>query len=69
MMNAGHVKLCLGQRKEALHLYRQSLLQNAPGRKELLVAFDEDSQFLIKNGIPAREIPLIRDYLMFQAEV
>ena len=68
LMNAGHVRLCLGQRKEALHLYRQSLLQNSPGRSELMEAFDEDSQFLVKNGIPAREIPLIRDYLMFQTE-
>ena len=68
LMNAGHVKLCLGQQKEALHLYRQSLLQNTPGRHELMVAFDEDSQFLVKNGIAAREIPLIRDYLMFQTE-
>lgn len=69
LMNAGHVKLCLGQQKEALHLYRQSLLQNVPGRHELMIAFDEDSQYLVKNGIPAREIPLIRDYLMFQTEI
>ena len=69
LMNAGHVKLCLGQQQEALHLYRQSLLQNTPGRHQLMEAFDEDSQYLIKNGIPSREIPLIRDYLMFQTEI
>ena len=68
LMNAANVRLCLGQRKEALHLYRQSLLQSAPGRTELMEAFDEDAQFLVKNGIPAEEIPLIRDYLMFQTE-
>ncbi|MDP1621711.1 MAG: tetratricopeptide repeat protein [Bacteroidales bacterium] len=68
LMNAAHVRLCLGQRKEALHLYRQSLLQNSPGRNALMEAFDEDSEFLVKNGIPAREIPLIRDFLMFQTE-
>jgi tetratricopeptide (TPR) repeat protein len=68
LMNAAHVRMCLGQRKEALHLYRQSLLQTAPGRAELMDAFDEDAQFLINNGIPAGEIPLIRDYLMFQTE-
>ncbi|MCX6267225.1 MAG: tetratricopeptide repeat protein [Bacteroidetes bacterium] len=69
LMNAAHVKLCLGLRKEALHLYRQSLLQSSPGHTELMNAFDEDAQFLVKNGIPALEIPLIRDYLMFQTEV
>jgi len=68
LMNAAHVRLCLGQRKEALHLYRQSLIQDIPGRNELMEAFDEDSQYLIKNGIPSHEIPLIRDYLMFQTE-
>ncbi len=68
LMNAAHVKLCLGQRQEALHLYRQSLLQSSPGQPELMEAFDEDSQFLVKNGIPAMEIPLIRDFLMFQTE-
>ncbi len=69
LMNAGHVKLCVGQQKEALHLYRLSLLQNTTGRNDLIQAFDEDSQFLIKNGIPAREIPLIRDFLLFQTEI
>jgi tetratricopeptide (TPR) repeat protein len=68
LMNAAHVRLCLAQRKEALHLYRQSLLQATPGRAELMNAFDEDAQYLIQNGIPAGEIPLIRDYLMFQTE-
>jgi tetratricopeptide (TPR) repeat protein len=68
LMNAAHVRLCLGQRNEALHLYRQSLLQSTPGRNELMVAFDEDTQFLIKNGMPEHEIPFIRDYLMFQTE-
>jgi tetratricopeptide (TPR) repeat protein len=68
LMNAGNVRLCLGQRKEALHLYRQSLLQSTPGLTELMEAFDEDAQYLVKNGIPAREIPLIRDYMMFQTE-
>ncbi len=69
LMNAAHVRLCLGQRKEAIALYRQCLLLITPGRNALMEAFDEDAQFLIKNGIPAAEIPLIRDYLMFQTEL
>ncbi|MCX6278502.1 MAG: tetratricopeptide repeat protein [Bacteroidetes bacterium] len=68
LMNAAHVRLCLGQRKEALNLYRQCFLQNSPSRSELLDAFDEDVQHLVKNGIPAEEIPLIRDFLIFHTE-
>jgi len=68
LMNAAHVRLCLGQRKEALNLYRQSLLQDEPVPALLMEAFDEDSQYLVQNGIPVQEIPLIRDYLIFQTE-
>ena len=68
LMNAAHVRLCLGQRQEAIALYRQCLMQSVPGRTALMAAFDEDAQFLVKNGIPVSEIPLIRDYLMFQTE-
>ncbi len=68
LMNAAHVRLCLGQRNEAIALYRQCLLLTVPGRSALMEAFDEDAQFLVTNGIPAAEIPLIRDYLMFQTE-
>jgi len=68
LMNAANIKLCLGERKEALSLYRQSLSMASPGRSELITAFDEDSQYLVDNGIDAAEIPLIRDYLMFQTE-
>jgi tetratricopeptide (TPR) repeat protein len=68
LMNAAHIKLCIGERKEALSLYKQGLSLPAPGRNELMNAFDEDAQYLVKNGIPASEIPLIRDYLLFQTE-
>jgi tetratricopeptide (TPR) repeat protein len=66
LMNAAHTRLSLGRRDEALHLYRQALLKTAPGHNELMEAFAEDSQYLVSNGIPETEIPLIRDYLMFQ---
>ncbi len=68
LMNAANVKLCLGERKEALSLYKQSLSTSTPGSAELMNAFDEDKQYLVKNGVAAAEIPLIRDYLLFQSE-
>ena len=68
LMNAANVRLCLGQRKEAIALYRQCLLLPDPGRQALMEAFDEDAPFLVKNGIEPAEIPLVRDYLLFQGE-
>lgn len=68
LMNAAHVKLCLGERKPALELYRQSLLSKSPGLEDLINAFNEDIPALVKNGIPQEEIPLIRDFLLYQAE-
>ena len=69
LMNAGHVNLCLGNRKEALSLYRQSLSLPSANKVELIAAFTDDAPALIKNGISPFEIPLIRDYLRFQTDI
>ena len=68
LMNAGHTQLCTGNRSKALELYRRSLNQKTPGLEELIAAFDEDINYLVRNGIAAEEIPLIRDFLLFQSE-
>jgi tetratricopeptide (TPR) repeat protein len=68
LMNAAHVKLCRGERKQALILYGQSFAVKSPGSEALIKAFDEDVPFLIKHGISPEEIPLIRDYLLYQTE-
>jgi hypothetical protein len=34
----------------------------------MLAAFNEDAPFLIKHGILSTEVPLIRDYLLYQIE-
>jgi len=68
LMNAAHVRLCLGRRGEALELYRQAMSRDAATRTLLLQGFEEDSPALIKNGVAPGDIPLIRDYLMFQTE-
>ncbi|MDD4604215.1 MAG: tetratricopeptide repeat protein [Bacteroidales bacterium] len=68
LMNAAHIKLCLRQKKEALDLYKQAFSLKSPGKEALLNAYREDIQVLINNGIPEIEIPLIRDYLLFQSE-
>jgi len=68
LMNAGHVFLCQGRRKEALQYYRRSKTGNLIAGESFLAAFEEDIPFLLKNGIPEEEIPLVLDYLLFQTE-
>lgn len=68
LMNAANALLCLGRRDEALSLYRQALSMEKPGRAGLLEAFTEDEPYLVKNGIREEELPLIRDFLVYQAE-
>jgi tetratricopeptide (TPR) repeat protein len=67
-MNAGHVKLCLKKTKEAGELYKLSLIGMDAPWTSFFEAFDEDVPMLVRNGIPAREIPLLRDYLMYEFE-
>lgn len=65
-MNAGHLYLCLGERKKALDLYTKSLVSKDFNESEFMDAFDEDVTHLLKYGISQAEIPLIKDYLSFQ---
>lgn len=65
LMNAAHVKLLLGDRKAAFSLYEKCFLTDGPGRSELADAFDQDSEYLLKHGINAEELPLIRDYIIY----
>jgi tetratricopeptide (TPR) repeat protein len=68
LMNAGHTALCLGNRSKALELYRRSLTSKTPGLEELFAAFDEDTPYLVRNGVPEKELPLVKDFLLFQAD-
>ncbi len=68
LMNFGHVLLCLGKRKEALENYSKSKLKKEFTKEEFIIVFNEDIPNLIKNGIPEEDIPLLRDYLLFQED-
>jgi len=68
LMNAGHVQLCLNKRKQAAELYSKCLSVKLARQEDLIAAFDEDIHYLTKNGISPDEIPLIKDYLLFQSE-
>lgn len=68
-INAGHVHLCLGERKLALEFYARSLSLKGFSETEFMEAFDEDVPHLLKYGVTADEIPLIKDYLSFQTKI
>jgi tetratricopeptide (TPR) repeat protein len=65
-MNAGHVQLCLGNRKAALDLYKKCFSDKTFLPELFIAAFEEDKPYLEKNGVSKEEIPLILDYLLFQ---
>ena len=65
-MNSGHVQLCLGNKQEAMNLYRQCLVTSSFSNESFSDAFEEDIPFLLQNGIQPGEIPLILDYILFQ---
>ncbi|MFC2102491.1 tetratricopeptide repeat protein [Bacteroidota bacterium] len=63
LMNAGHVALCLGEKENALGFYRASLSAGLINKKVFTEAFIEDQPYLVSNGIPEAEIPLILEYI------
>lgn len=65
-INLGHVEWCLGNRKAAVKNYKLSINRSDNNFKSFMTSFDEDRQFLIKNGIDEKEIPLVLDYLKYQ---
>lgn len=68
LMNAGHTALCLGNRSQALGFYSRSLALKTQNPEELIAAFDEDTNYLVRNGISAEEVPLVKDFLLFNSD-
>jgi tetratricopeptide (TPR) repeat protein len=66
LMNAGHVKLCLNKRVEAFMLYKRSQSDLFFATNSFQSAFEEDTPFLLKNGINKEDLPLLIDHLLFQ---
>jgi tetratricopeptide (TPR) repeat protein len=67
LMNAGHVMLCLGKKKEALEYYRQSFMI-VNNWNNFFRIFEEDRKYLLIHGVKANDIQLMLDYLMFSFE-
>jgi len=65
-MNMGHVEWCLGNRQLAIKNYKLSVNRGDNNFKSFQMGFEDDKQYLKKNGIDLKEIPLMLDYLKYQ---
>lgn len=67
-INMGHLAFCKGKMKEAVELYRQSLLKGQINRDDFLRIFNDDRPVLTINGVNNDDIPLLLDYLFYILE-
>ena len=68
LMNMGHVKWSLGDRKEALEYYKKSITQTEFTEKEFFEVFDEDLHHLVAQGINTEDVPIMLDQLRYFVE-
>ena len=62
-MNLGHVEWCLGNKQKAIENYSLSIKKSNLDFDWFTRVLEEDSKYLIKQGINAFDIPLMIDYL------
>lgn len=65
-INYGHVQWALGNNRDAIELYVQSLGDLNFELLDFLKTMEEDQSMLIKNGIDKKDIPLMLDYLHYR---
>lgn len=65
-MNLGHVFLCMNEKQKAIDCYLQSLKQKDNSMQQFMAGFDDDRQYLTKNGAEPEELPLLVDYLKYK---
>lgn len=65
-INYGHVQWAMGNKRDAIELYIQSLRDLNFEMKDFLKTMEEDQTLLIQNGINSKDIPLMLDYLHYR---
>ena len=65
-INYGHVQWALGNKRDAIELYIQSLRDLQFEMDDFLKTMEEDQSLLILNGINEKDIPLMLDYLHYR---
>jgi tetratricopeptide (TPR) repeat protein len=64
-INKGHLALCLGNKKEAVEYYKQSIVSGEISREDFMGIFNEDKPLLVVNGVNPDDLPILLDYLFF----
>jgi len=64
-INMGHLALCTGKKKEAVDLYRKSIVGGEITREQFMSVFAEDSDLLVSLGVNPDDLPILSDYLLF----
>jgi tetratricopeptide (TPR) repeat protein len=65
LINLGHLALCRGRKKEAINLYRQSIVTGEITKEKFMAIFAEDRDLLISLGVNNDDLPILLDYLLF----
>ncbi len=65
MINMGHLALCTGKKKEAIDLYRQSIISSEITKEKFTAIFAEDRNLLVSLGVNDDDLPILLDYLLF----
>jgi tetratricopeptide (TPR) repeat protein len=64
-INKGHLALCRGNKREAVELYRQSIIGGELSKEQFISIFSEDKELLISLGVNPDDLPILLDYVLF----
>jgi len=65
LINKGHLALCQGNKREAIDLYRQSIIGGELSKEQFMSIFSDDTALLISLGVNKDDLPILLDYLLF----
>jgi tetratricopeptide (TPR) repeat protein len=65
LINMGHLALCKGKKKEAIDLYKQSIVNGEITKEKFIAVFSEDRTLLVSLGVNQDDLPILLDYLLF----
>jgi tetratricopeptide (TPR) repeat protein len=64
-INKGHLALCRGRKREAVDLYKKSIISGELSKAQFMAIFSEDEALLISLGVNRDDLPIILDSLLF----
>ena len=65
LINKGHLALCRGKKREAVDLYKQSIVSGELSKEQFITIFAEDKELLLTLGVNPDDLPILLDHLLF----